>query len=219
MSGIDKDVESLSDLNVADKVEDVETLKKNYADSTREAIFLAEKVKVLEDNTYLATIAKNDKKLAERISMDKWWISLDEALGQLEGYTEPQDEPVSNKGSLSKDELDKWYEEKESDKQVKAKFNETIEKLWLEEWSEDHKKFMDEYNLLSSGKKLTPELVSKFAKLAFVEIKWNDVEAVNKAKAIVSAQTISASPAGETSQKEKISSFIMEDNSPKSWYK
>ena len=55
-----------------DKVEDIEVLKKNYADSTREAVFLAEANKVLKDNTYLAKVAKNDRKLAEKISQDTW---------------------------------------------------------------------------------------------------------------------------------------------------
>jgi hypothetical protein len=55
-----------------DKVEDIEVLKKNYADSTREAVFLAEANKVLKDNTYLAKVATNDRKLAEKISQDTW---------------------------------------------------------------------------------------------------------------------------------------------------
>ena len=54
---------------------------------------------------------------------------------------------------------------------MKEKFESVTKALELEDGSEDHKNFMEEYELLSSGKKMTPELVSKFAKLAYTEIK------------------------------------------------
>jgi len=53
------------------------------SESSREAKFKNEENKVLRDNTYLVTLAKNDKKMAERIAKDNWGLSLPEALEQL----------------------------------------------------------------------------------------------------------------------------------------
>jgi len=199
-----------------DKVEDIEVLKKNYADSTREAVFLAEANKVLKDNTYLAKVAKNDRKLAEKISQDTWWISIDDALEQLQGNSR-EDEPANNGGSLSKEDMNAWYEEKKVSEKVNEKFDSITKSLGIEEGGEDHDVFMEEYRLLTSGKNMTPELVSKFAKIAYTEIKGWDVEAVKKAKAIVSAQSISASPAWEGQEKDK-PKFEMPNNGPSTWY-
>ena len=71
MTGTDKEIGS-QPADEADKVDEVETLKKNYSDSTREATFRAEQVKVLKDNTYLAKVSGVDKKLAEKIAQDTW---------------------------------------------------------------------------------------------------------------------------------------------------
>lgn len=49
-----------------------EAALKQYAEASREAKFKNEEVKVLKDNTYLAKLAKNDKKMAERIAKDNW---------------------------------------------------------------------------------------------------------------------------------------------------
>lgn len=71
MTGTDETIGS-QPADGADKVDEVETLKKNYSDSTREATFRAEQVKVLKDNTYLAKVSGVDKKLAEKIAQDTW---------------------------------------------------------------------------------------------------------------------------------------------------
>jgi len=53
------------------------------SESSKEAKFKNEENKVLRDNTYLVTLAKNDKKMAERIAKDNWGLNLGEALEQL----------------------------------------------------------------------------------------------------------------------------------------
>ena len=61
----------------------IEAAERRAAESSKEAKFKNEENKVLRDNTYLATLAKNDKKMAERIAKDNWGLNLGEALEQL----------------------------------------------------------------------------------------------------------------------------------------
>jgi hypothetical protein len=67
--------------------------------------------------------------------------------------------------------MNAWYEEKKVSEKVNEKFDSITKSLGIEEGGEDHDVFMEEYRLLTSGKNMTPELVSKFAKIAYTEIK------------------------------------------------
>ncbi len=93
MTGTDENLnpadEGIQDENL-DSAAEVERLRaekeaaeRRAAESSKEAKFKNEENKVLRDNTYLANLAKNDKKMAERIAKDNWGLSLPEALEQL----------------------------------------------------------------------------------------------------------------------------------------
>jgi len=116
------------------------------SESSKEAKFKNEENKVLRDNTYLVTLAKNDKKMAERIAKDNWGLNLGEALEQL-WVSAPAIE-------RKPEDLDEWFENKERQEKVQETYNAFVTEL---EMNDDQKKqFETEYQELTEGKELDP---------------------------------------------------------------
>jgi hypothetical protein len=112
--------------------ENKEDYRKKHAESSREAKYLAESKKVIKDNTYLITLAKNNRPLAERIAREDFDTDLGSAVSQIEQYMKSSgEEPAGDGATLpqSKSEFDSWYAEAEADKA----FSETTKELGIDE--------------------------------------------------------------------------------------
>lgn len=177
------------------------------SESSKEAKFKNEENKVLRDNTYLVTLAKNDKKMAERIAKDNWGLNLGEALEQL-WVSAPAIE-------RKPEDLDEWFENKKRQEKVQETYNAFVTEL---EMNDDQKKqFETEYQELTEGKELDPSKVKKYAALAWKSITDDDVKEVTKTKRVVSTMSAAWGTAGKETPKGQ--SFVFpRDNGTESWY-
>ena len=177
------------------------------SESSKEAKFKNEENKVLRDNTYLVTLAKNDKKMAERIAKDNWGLNLGEALEQL-WVSAPAIE-------RKPEDLDEWFENKKRQEKVQETYNAFVTEL---EMNDDQKKqFETEYQELTEGKELDPSKVKKYAALAWKSITDDDVKEVTKTKRVVSTMSAAWGTAGKETQKGQRFVFPR-DNGTESWY-
>lgn len=191
---------------------------KKYAESSREAKYLAESKKVISDNTYLLHLVKHNRPMAERIARDDFKTTLDEAVSKINAYLQ---ENGGGEGSQSdsanppstKSEFDNWYAEKEADKT----FSDTVKELGLEEGSDKYEQVIAEYSFLMDGKRKSPENVKRLLKAAYKTTVSEAAKSVKNTKeALAPAVDSGGKPGEKPSEKKPVAET--RGKGPESWY-
>lgn len=142
------------------ELEKYKQLEKSYKDSQKEGQLRGHLKKTKEDNSYLADLAKKDKKMAESVA-DFWWMSLDEALKKLWWKDE----------KLDKDELYKEFKDRQEKERAESVFSKFLKEKNLDEWSDFYKDFKEEFDDYMEWKKRTKSRVEKATSYALSQAK------------------------------------------------
>lgn len=152
-----------------------------YEEITSQKIFNSEKRNVMKDKSYLLDVILEDTNMAEKISKEVFWKTLDEVLDEIE-IDELWKQDWQNDQLLTKEKLDELVEfkankllaekqlklNKNNDyKKIESSLNDFIKDKWFETWSEEEKTFISIYEDLIEWKDKTLTNVEKMLKISF----------------------------------------------------
>lgn len=155
-----EDVEEQEEDKVTLSKSEYEQLKKDRAESTKEAQYLHALDAVRDNVKSFVKIYESDKKIAERIAK-KFGVDAKEQYNNLKNG-----KSTEMKQSINLESSYEFYKKKEAEEAWNKVFTELLWENGISQDTEFYKDFMQEYEDLIEGKQLNPEKVKKYFKIA-----------------------------------------------------